>query len=128
MLQLPTLASPEASNKKITVEGREFRLDLLRFTNGCFLSVTEGNSAKLGAVNLSIKTVDRSTSTALIPSRFGEVFPTMIGEIVASRVGGVVVTSLHLLSSTNQDTVRDILNGVKDLLGPTETLDSTSEK
>ena len=45
----------ELISKNVMVGGRTFLIQVLRFANGCFIAVTEGNEGRIGALEVSIR-------------------------------------------------------------------------
>lgn len=102
--------------KKVSFEGREFKLDALRFSNGCFLSISEGGDSRLGSLTVSTSLGGRAESTTVIPGRFGDISSRILGEAVAKMVGGIAVVSTYLRSEPNPGVFRLLLNEARELL------------
>jgi len=100
----------------VSVQGRGFKLRLLRFMNGCFLTVSEGDEERLGALTVSLKIGGRVEVTTITPSRYEEAFSTMLAEMAANMVQGTAVTSIYLVGGLDPDTARGLLIEVKALL------------
>jgi hypothetical protein len=105
--------------KKIDAGPRSFVIDLLTMTNGCFVSLSEGVSARMGAVSLSVRTERGASTSSLIPDRGGTIFAGMLGELLAERLKGIVVTSLHLRENLDTSTMKTLLNEIGALVGGT---------
>ena len=81
--------------KSVCVEGRTFSLQVLRFQNGCFASVTEGKD-RLGAVVASLHNGTVSTTTQVIPAKSEALFMRLLAERLATRLNGVVLLSVNV--------------------------------
>jgi len=84
-----------ASSKQITISGRNFILEVLMFSNGCLVVVSEGRDSKLGALSLSLKG-ERSISrpSTIIPGRPKE---SPIADILAEALT-TVTTGILMVS------------------------------
>ena len=107
------------------VRGRIFITEVLKMHNGCFASISEDSSPRLGGITLTIKSDKRSASTSsLIPERKGSLFAGMVGELLAEKLGGIAVVSLYLREEIDADTMKILINEVRKLVA--KELDSTS--
>jgi hypothetical protein len=102
-------------SKRCEIEGRKFAIELLSMSNGCFVSISEGSSPRMGAISLCVKTERGVSSSTLIPDRRGGIFAGMVGELLAERCKGIVVTSLHLREELSVSHMKTLLNQVGDL-------------
>ncbi len=96
--------------------GRIFAIDLLIMANGCFISVSEASSPRIGAITLSIKSERGVTSSNLIPDKRGSLFAGMLGEMLAEKTNGIAVTSLYLREELDSDSMKTLLNEVRKLM------------
>ncbi len=110
-----TDSSAERS-RTVSILGREFKMRLLRFSNGCFLSISEGVEERIGSLMLSLKTHDKVEHIAVIPERRAEVFASILAETAASLTEGVSVVSLFVLNTLDAESARGLLGEVRDLL------------
>ena len=99
-----------------TIEGRQFVLSLLRFSNGCFLSISEDTNQRLGAITLSIKSGGRAISSPLIPESRGSMLASMVGEMLAETLQGMAITSLYLRSDVGASDMKTLISEVRKLL------------
>lgn len=102
--------------EEFKVASRTFRLKLLRYTNGCILSLSEGGEDRLGGLYLTLKQEKTITSTTVIPDRYGGVFLEILGRSLASHISGILITTLHLKSTLTSDEVSEILNKLNSIL------------
>jgi hypothetical protein len=98
------------------VGGRVFQIDLLILSNGCFANISEGRSARMGAITVAIKTGERFASSALIPESKGAIFAGMVGEMVSGKLHGIAVVSLYLREELDTSSMKTLINEVRNLL------------
>ena len=103
-------------SSECNVEGRVFEIDLLTLTNGCFASISEGKSARMGAITVAIKSGEKFTSSALIPESKGAIFAGMVGEMLAVKLHGIAVISLYLREELDTSSMKTLINEVRNLL------------
>ncbi|MEM1524634.1 MAG: hypothetical protein QW618_00685 [Nitrososphaerales archaeon] len=103
-------------DQKLSIGGREYRIQLLMFTNGCFLSISEGDVSKLGSMIIALKIGDRVESTVLIPSRYGGVFLNMLCELIANIINGIAIVSYYASKDLDSDSMRTLLLEIKNLI------------
>jgi hypothetical protein len=107
-----------------TVASRPFRLRLLRYANGCLLSLSEGGEDRLGGLHLALRQEKTISSTTIIPDRFGGVFLEILGRSVANHISGIVITSLYLKSALTPAEASEILNKITEILSASTQLSS----
>jgi hypothetical protein len=103
-------------SSECNVEGRVFNIDLLMLSKGCFASISEGKSSRMGAITVAIKSGERFTSSALIPESKGIIFAGMVGEMLADRLQGIAVISLYLREELDTSSMKTLINEVRKLL------------
>ena len=101
--------------RKITIAGRAFEVHVKRFSNGCFLAISEGDRMRLGALELSIKTEQITSSTIILP-RFSGTFLTMLAEMAANVTGGIALVSLHLTTEVGPEIAKKIISEARGML------------
>lgn len=94
--------------KSICVEGRTFSLSILRFQNGCFVSVSEGEE-RLGAVVASLFNKSIPTTTQVIPSKSESLFMRLAAERLATRLNGIVILSVNV-QGISTDVAKSIMS------------------
>jgi hypothetical protein len=102
--------------EEFTVASRPFRLRLLRYTNGCVLSLSEGGEDRLGGLYLTLKQEKTLTSTTIIPDRYGGLFLEILGRSVANHISGILITTLYLKSKLTSEEASEILNKLNTIL------------
>ena len=98
---------------KIVLDGRTFLASIERFTNGCFVIISESNDMKLGALQLSIKVKDQINSSTIIPPRFSTTFLTMLSEMAANITNGIALVSIHLTKELSPENARELLSKIR---------------
>ena len=95
---------------------RSFRLRLLKYSNGCILSLSEGSEDRLGGLYLTLKQEKTLSSTTIIPDKYGGVFLEILGRSLANHMSGILITTLHLKSTLTPQEVSEMLSKVNNLL------------
>lgn len=98
------------------VGGRIFEVELLILSNGCFSSITEDKTPRMGAITVAVKTGERSTFSSLIPESKGRIFAGMVGEMLAEKLHGIAVVSLYLREELDAASMKTLINEVRKLL------------
>lgn len=105
-----------------TIEGRQFVITLLLFTNGCFVSISEDSKHRLGAITLSVKSAGRAISSSLIPESKGSMLANMIGEMLAEALRGMAIISLYLRSEVGAADMKTLISEVRKMLEKVDAL------
>lgn len=103
-------------SKKITIDEKTFFITIKRFANGCFLAISDGETIKLGAIELSIKVKDQTNSSTIIPPRFSGTFLTMVSEMAANITNGIALVSIHLTKEISTDIAKSLLSEARTML------------
>jgi hypothetical protein len=107
------------TTRHVTIDDRDFLIQVLRLANGRFVTVSEGAKNRIGGLILSLRTGERATTSTLIPGKFGGIFASMIAELVAARTNGIAIVSLYLVSDLPTTATRQLFGEVEQLLGTT---------
>ena len=99
--------------KKLILGSRIFYIRELRFDNGCFLAICEGESERIGGLSVALKIAQRVNSSNVIPMKYGSVFGSLMAETVAAITGGIAIFSLFLLSELDGETFQFLQKEVK---------------
>jgi len=102
--------------QEFKVASRSFRIRLLRYSNGCFLSLSEGDEDRLGGLYLALKQEKSLASTTVIPDRQGGVFLEILGRSLAKHISGILITTLYLKSTLTSDEVSAILDRLNTII------------
>lgn len=96
--------------------GRIFEVELLLLSNGCFSSITEDKTPKMGAITVAVRSGEGSRSSALIPEIKGGIFAGTVGEMLAEKLRGIAVVSLYLREELDTIAMKTLINEVRKLL------------
>ena len=107
----------EYLERTVKVEHREFLIRIIRMSNGCFISVSEGSLHRIGSLNVSLRGSMGVNTAKVIPSKYDSVFLNMVSERIASLVNGICITSLYTASALDLKTMKLIMESITDALG-----------
>lgn len=102
--------------KRIDIAHRTFEIIVRRFTNGCFLAISEGEGARLGALELSIKIREQVSSSTIIPPKFSAMLLSMVTEMAANATNGIALVSLHLTKDVSVEIAKEIISEARNML------------
>jgi len=103
------------SAKTVDLGSRNFSLRLLRFENGYFVSVTEGNS-KLGSMVVSLTTGQNPITTTVIPSKSESIFLKLIAERISTRMHGIAIVSTFVQKELEPDTAKVLMQEIMEII------------
>jgi len=110
------LSSPNGfSEKTIDLGSRSFSLKILKFENGCFVSVTEGSS-KLGSMVVSLATGQNPVTTTVIPSKSESLFLKLVAERISTRMQGIAVVSTFVQKELDPDTAKVLMTEIIEII------------
>ena len=110
------MSSPNGfSEKTVDLESRSFSLQILKFENGCFISVTEGSS-KLGSMVVSLTTGQNPITTTVIPSKSESLFLKLIAERISTRMHGIAIVSTFVQKELDPDTAKVLMTEIMDII------------
>jgi len=98
------------------IGGRIFKVEILVLANGCFASITEDKTPRMGVITVAVKTGERFASSALIPESKGGIFAGMVGELLAEKLRGIAVVSLYIREELDTDSMKTLINEIRKLL------------
>ncbi|MCE9618089.1 MAG: hypothetical protein K8Q88_07010 [Nitrosarchaeum sp.] len=103
------------SQKTVNLESRSFSLQILKFENGYFVSVTEGTN-KLGSMVVSLATGPTAITTTIIPSRSESLFLKLTAERISTRMKGIAVVSAFIQKELEPDTAKAIMTEIMEMV------------
>ena len=110
------MSSPNGfSEKTVDLESRSFSLQILKFENGCFISVTEGSS-KLGSMVVSLTTGQNPITTTVIPSKSESLFLKLIAERISTRMHGIAIVSTFVQKELDPDTAKVLMTEIMEII------------
>ena len=101
--------------KTINLESRTFSLQLIKFDNGYFVSVTEGSN-NLGSMVVSLATGPSPVSTTIIPSKSDSLFLKLTAERISTRMKGIAVVSAFIKKELDPDTAKTIMAEIMEMI------------
>ena len=99
----------------ITLDSRNFSLQIQKFENGYFISITEG-SDKLGAMVVSLATGPIPVTTTIIPSRSESLFLKLIAEQISTRMRGIALVSTFIQKQLEPNTAKSLMSEIMDMI------------
>ena len=110
------MSSPNGfSQKTINLESRSFSLQIIKFENGYFVSVTEGTN-KLGSMVVSLATGPTPVTTTIIPSKSEALFLRLIAERISTRMRGIAVVSAFIQKELEPTSAKAIMTEIMELI------------
>ena len=103
------------SEKTIDLGGRSFFLQILKFENGYFVSVTEGSS-KLGSMVVSLSTGQNPVTTTVIPSKSDSLFLKLVAETISTRTRGIAIVSTYVQKELDADTAKVLMTEIIEII------------
>ena len=97
------------------MDGRNFSLQIQKFENGYFISVTEG-SDKLGAMMVSLATGPVPVTTTIIPSKSESLFLKLIAERISTRMKGIALVSTFVQKQLEPGTAKSLMSEIMDMI------------
>lgn len=101
--------------KTVTVNHREFLVQIVPFDNGDFISITEGKE-KIGTIVVSISSAGRTSTATVIPTKSETTFLKMVSERVASTINGICIFSLSVQKELELDSMKVLMNDVMEIV------------
>ncbi len=99
----------------ITLESRNFSLQIQKFENGYFVSVTEGAN-KIGSMVVSLATGPTPITTTVIPSRTESLFLKLIAERISTRMRGVALVSTFIQKELESNTAKALMSEIMEMI------------
>jgi hypothetical protein len=110
------MSSPNGfSQKTINLESRSFSLQIIKFENGYFVSVTEGTN-KLGSMVVSLATGPTPVTTTIIPSKSEALFLRLTAERISTRMRGIAVVSAFIQKELEPTSAKAIMTEIMELI------------
>ena len=108
--------SPNGFSKKtIDLGGRNFSLQLLKFENGYFFSVTEGSS-KIGSMVVSLTIGQNPITTTVIPSKSESLFLKLMSEKLSAKIRGISIVTTNVQKELDPETAKVLMTEIMELI------------
>lgn len=99
----------------VNLESRNFSLQIQKFENGYFVSVTEGSN-KLGSMVVSLATGPTPITTTIIPSRSESLFLKLVAERISTRMRGIALVSTFIQKQLEPDTAKTLMSEIMEMI------------
>ena len=103
------------SHKVVNLESRTFFLQIQKFENGYFISVTEGTN-KIGSMVISLATGPTPITTTIIPSRTESIFLKLIAERISTRMRGIALVSTFTQKELDPNTAKALMSEIMEMV------------
>jgi hypothetical protein len=103
------------SQKVVNLESRTFFLQIQKFENGYFISVTEGTN-KIGSMVISLATGPTPITTTIIPSRTESIFLKLIAERISTRMRGIALVSTFTQKELDPNTAKALMSEIMEMV------------
>ena len=103
------------SQKVVNLESRTFFLQIQKFDNGYFVSVTEGTN-KIGSMVVSLATGPTPITTTIIPSRNESLFLKLVAEQISTRMRGVALVSTFIQKELESTTAKALMSEIIEMV------------
>ena len=101
--------------KTVDVDNRRFMIQVLRFENGNFVSITEGNE-KIGSMVVSLATGPRPVTTTVIPAKTESLFIKLAAEKISSTVQGIAAVTVNVQSEIDINSAKAIMSQITEMI------------
>ena len=110
------MSSPNGfSEKTIDLGSRSFSLKIIKFENGCFVSISEG-SPKIGSMVVSLSTGQNPITTTVIPSKSESLFLKLTAERISTRMRGIAIVSTYVQKELDPDTAKVLMTEIIEII------------
>jgi hypothetical protein len=94
---------------------RVFSIRFLKFSNGCFISLSE-DYQKIGSLYVSSANSNKVSTAKVIASKSNSIFLTSITERVALMVNGFAIVNLSSNGGLSRSDMEDVLDAILKLI------------
>ena len=101
--------------KMVHLENRNFSLNIQKFENGYFVSVTEGSN-KIGSMVVSLATGPTPITTTVIPSRTESLFLKLVAERISTRMRGITIVSTFIQKELEPNIAKALMTEIMDMI------------
>ena len=99
----------------VNLESRTFFLQIQKFENGYFVSITEGIN-KIGSMVVSLATGPTPITTTIIPSRNESLFLGLVAEQISTRIRGVALVSTFIQKELESTTAKALMSEIIEMV------------
>ncbi|EIJ65621.1 hypothetical protein BD31_I1539 [Candidatus Nitrosopumilus salaria BD31] len=101
--------------KMVHLENRNFSLNIQKFENGYFVSVTEGPN-KIGSMVVSLATGPTPITTTVIPSRTESLFLKLVAERISTRMRGIAIVSTFIQKELEPNIAKALMAEIMEMI------------
>ena len=106
---------PGFCKKTVDVDDRHFLVDILKFDNGNFVSVSEG-AEKLGSMVVSLSTGPTPITTTVIPSKAESLFLKLMAERISTSMKGIAIVSAFFAKELDPSTAKTLMGEIMEMI------------
>jgi hypothetical protein len=99
----------------VHLENRNFSLNIQKFENGYFVSVTEGPN-KIGSMVVSLATGPTPITTTVIPSRTESLFLKLVAERISTRMRGIAIVSTFIQKELEPNIAKALMAEIMEMI------------
>ncbi len=99
----------------VNLESRTFFLQIQKFENGYFVSVSEGIN-KIGSMVVSLATGPTPITTTVIPSRNESLFLKLVAEQISTRMRGIALVSAFIQKELEPNTAKALMFEIMEMV------------
>lgn len=103
------------SQKTVNLGSRSFSLQILKFENGYFVSVTEGTS-KIGSMVVSLTVGQNPITTTVIPSRSESLFLKLTAEKLSTKIRGIAIVSTYIQAELEPEAAKVLMSEIMEII------------
>jgi len=97
------------------IDNRKFMVQVLRFDNGNFVSITEGQE-KIGGMLASIATEPVPSTTTIIPPKSESIFLKIMSDYLSSITKGINIVSAFIPQELDTKTTKVLMTKIKEII------------
>ena len=99
----------------VNLGSRSFSLQIQKFENGYFVSVTEGTN-KLGSMVVSLATGPAPITTTIIPSKSESLFLKLMAERISTRMRGIALVSTFVQKPLEPNSAKALMSEIMEMI------------
>ena len=107
--------TPGYTKKTVDVENRSFQVQLIRFENGNFVSISEG-SQKIGSMVVSIGSGPAPTTATVIPAKTDSLFLKLTAEKISTHAKGISIVSMYANRELGNEVAKVLMSQVMEMV------------
>ena len=100
--------------KTVDVDQRKFLVEMLRFDNGNFVSVTEG-AKKIGPMVAAIGSGPVPTTAIIIPARTESLFLKLTAEKLSTITKGISIVTIAVTKELNPNSTKMLIDEIMEM-------------